>query len=170
MQPSPKLSLTQRKQTLNVIWIAMTSAVLTYWAIHVIVGKQAGSGGESALVANLLAAVSVITFGSAWGWFKWSVDGVAGWATPTQAGQRSPEERAALQGRLQAAVIVCAALLEAPSVYGLVVSLTGSPYPGYFETLAILSLVGLVALRVRGVPEVFALMDRLADADPVAEP
>lgn len=144
------------------IWAGMMGSIATYWVIKlVVVDMVAQSRSNLPLIAQIFALLALMTYAGAWAWFRFTVGDVARRTLPTHLHQLSEADRTMLQSRLQTAVIVCLAFLEAPVLYGLVNSFINTAFPTLFEALAVASLTGMVLLRLRGFPSVFELMDRL---------
>ncbi|MBI4342282.1 MAG: hypothetical protein HY599_02820 [Candidatus Omnitrophica bacterium] len=159
-----KPPLAQRKMTLNILWVAMLGAIGIYWTIKILVLARAPASTQDAGFLVLpLVVLSTLLYGLAWWWFHTVVGGVSQRLTPTAVAQLSGGERGALGDKLQAAILVCLALLETPVVFGLISAFVRNPQP-LFESAVITSLLGMGWLRLTGYPKVFSLLDRLEPA------
>jgi F0F1-type ATP synthase membrane subunit c/vacuolar-type H+-ATPase subunit K len=157
-------SIAQHKTTLNILWVAMLAAMGIYWVIKVlVVARAAASPQHAGLLVLPLIGLSTLLYGLAWWWFHAQLGAISQRLTPTAAGQLSAADRDALASKLQAVVIVCMALLEAPVIFGLVSAFVRNPQP-LFECALTASLLGMGWLRLTGYPKVFSLLDRLEPA------
>ena len=156
------------KTTLNIIWIAMLSSLGLYWVVKVLVSARADiSAQDASLLVVPLVIISTLMYGMAWWWFHAQTDRISQRLTPTAAAQLAPEQRRVLVPQLQAAVIVCMAMLEGPVILGLVNALLHNPQP-LFECALTATVIGLLWLRFSGFPKVYGLLDRLESASPAS--
>lgn len=161
MNPQPSQQ-TSPKATLNVIWLALTSAIASYWFIRMTVKVSAQPNAGTALLAYLLLALAAGVYGAAWWLFQRMISDISREADPLRLQQMNQEQRSALAQRLQNGTITCLGMLEAPAVCGLISVFLGSPIPGMFEGLALTTLAVFVVMRVKGYPVIFQWLDQLA--------
>ena len=161
--PTRSSTPAQTKRTLTIIWIAMIGALATYWALNAHVGHLPKTGTAPALLPSMLLVIAVSLYGMAWWWYQRTVQSVSEALTPTALQQLTSQRRLLLLNQLRGMVIVCLAFLEAPVILGLVNTMLRTPSLPLFEWCAVASFVGMMLLRARGFPTVFALVDRLSE-------
>lgn len=153
-------SVAQRKQVMNIIWIAMTAAIGVYWYIHVVAGGRAPNA-STALMIMILAVISFMECIGAWVFHRVTLANISRQVGRAQVTQLSSETANTLEQRLQTTAIICLAMFEAIVVYGLVGSFVGSPYPNTFEWFAAVGLLNLVSYRFKAYPTIFSLLEQL---------
>ena len=118
-------------------------------------------GSLPSIFFTVLVAYSLFLYVGAWWWYNRTIRSVNVQVAPTVFQRLGPQDRVALQNRLQASAIICLALMESPAVLGLVNSMMQSPYPHLFKWLAGASLAGLLLFKLTGYPAIFELLDKL---------
>lgn len=154
-------SLTQRKHTLNVLWVAMAGAVSSYWFVHLVLLHRPVAAITSSAFPEALIAGSAVCYTGAWWWHGRTIRSVGSLIDPTMFMRLSPQDRVGLQDRLQNAAVVCLALFESPAVLGLINTMVQAPAPHLFEWLAGASLVFLLTFRLQGYPAIFDMLEKL---------
>jgi hypothetical protein len=165
MSPQPP-SAAQRKRVLNLIWFSMIVAVAAYGAVHSFLLQQASATQPPELLPKLFIGVSAFLYVAGWVWHYRTLRLVQQDASPTRFQRLGLPERAVLQNRLQASVIVTLALFETPLALGLVNTALHSPMERLFEWLAGVSLLFFVMYRLQSYPAIFHTLDRLESGAP----
>ena len=153
-------SVAQRKQVMNIIWVAMTAAVGVYWYVHSVAGVREPNASVAFMV-TILAAIAFVEGIGAWVFHRVTLANISQQVSRAQLTQLSVETASVLEQRLQTTAIICLAMFEAIVVYGLVGSFVGSPYPNTFEWFAGVGLVNLVIYRFKAYPAIFGLLEQL---------
>ena len=150
------------RSALNLIWLALTASLGLYWMVHLLMGTrpQAPPAGPTPL-PMILALQAAVAWVVGWALHGSLVRSVSAQVAPMMIQRLGPDERLALQQRVQSSTIASLALFESGAVFGLVNSLLASAIPKLFEWLAIGSFFCLVWFRLNGFPRVIDLLEKL---------
>ena len=155
------MSVAERKRVLQLVWLALVSAVVMYGVVRAMIAVPSTNVSPSSEVLGfVLMGLAMANCLGAWWWYRVSLGRLGASLTATGIQQLTEDKRLAIQLGLQSSAIVCGALLEAVAVYGLLGSMIHVPIPFFFEGLAGVSLAGLLVIRLRVFPEVFRLLDQ----------
>jgi hypothetical protein len=157
-------TLAQRQRVLNIIWTVMAAGIPIYWLAYRLAGPRAASAA-AAVFAQVLTVLAVLTYAAAIGWCRWTMAAVERQLAPIALAQLTSAERTGLQDRLQNALVVCLALLEAPVAYGLSAAFAGASVR-LFEVLSMVSLGLMVGIRLGFFPKAFQCMERFEAGRP----
>jgi len=156
----------QRKRLLNLIWFSMIVALAASAAVHGFLLEQDRTARPPEFLPKLFIGASIFLYVAGWVWHYRTLRLVQQDASPTRFQRLGLPERAVLQNRLQASVIVTLALFEAPLALGVVNTALHSPMERLFEWLAGVSLIFFVMYRLQSYPAVFQTLDRLEGGAP----
>jgi F0F1-type ATP synthase membrane subunit c/vacuolar-type H+-ATPase subunit K len=150
----------QRKQVMNIIWVAMVAAVGIYWYVHIIAGRKEPDSTVGLMIL-ILAVISVGECIGGWIFNHVTLADITQKLNRAQLGGSPIDADGTLEQRLQSTAIICLAMFEAVVVYGLVGSFVGSPYPNTFEGFAVVGLLNLVMYRIKAYPTIFSILEQL---------
>lgn len=154
----PNVSIGQRRHTLNLIWIMTMTMIPMCWFINLKYPK--GTIWPVPLVISV-AIASLGVYALVWLGYRMTLTEVNKRIGSTAPSRLTSDGIISLQASLQNTTIAWLVFLEAPTAVGLWVSTHSLASLHLFEWLAISSFIGLVIFRLRGYPQVLALLDKL---------
>ena len=161
---TPRAVSSQRTQTLQIIWTAITSSTVVYWLLGLSLLEPFPQPRPSSMVTALMVVLSASTLATAWALYRQHIGAIETQLTPTALQQLGPVERMALAGRVQWGAIICLVLLETPALYGLASGLAHVTSVALLTLLALTSLLACLAFRMLAVQNRRRLLDRLEAA------
>ena len=161
---TPRAVSSQRTQTLQIIWTAVTGSTVVYWLLGICLIQPFPQPHASPTVAALMLMLSASTLATAWALYRRHIGSIEAQLTPTMLQHLGPAERAMLAGRVQSGAIICLALLETPALYGLASGLAHVTSIALLTLLASISLCACLAFRMLALPTIRRLLDTLDTA------
>ncbi|MBI3319650.1 MAG: hypothetical protein HYZ89_03585 [Candidatus Omnitrophica bacterium] len=156
------MSPQRQKLTLQLIWAIMVAAVVLYGIVASALRGQFPPRHAPAMLLWLFWLFGAVGIGIGWLWLGRAL----GEANARLRGARADAtQRAGLMQRLVTGAILSLTLTESMAVCGLVLVFVGPLDAVHGQAMVVLSLAGLLALRLRRFPEVFALVDRLGQPE-----
>ena len=167
---TPRAVSSQRTQTLQIIWTAITGSTVVYWLLGIFLMQPFPKPYASPTVTALMLVLSASTLATAWALYRHHIGSIEAQLTPTMLQRLGPAERVILAGRVQLGAIICLALLETPALYGLASGLAHVTSISLLTLLASASFLACLAFRMLAFPNIRRLIDMLDPATSSSPP
>ena len=160
-RPTPSEPTLRQVQT---VWIGMLGTVIAVWIVNAVLVQDPRPGpAPTVLIVAILGHIAVMYVAAAM-LFAHTLKTLQRAALPSAFSEMTPEQRSGLEGRCSRFLIITLALIETPAVLAFVLRILDDAYLPLLHGVLTVSLLGLVLLRVRGIPACRAAAERLTGA------